>query len=45
MSISELEAISDSDWRSGSESDKSRIINGIKEWNKPYETAQKMKNS
>jgi hypothetical protein len=45
MSISELEAISDVDWRSGSKSDKSRILNGIKEWNKPYETAQKMKNS
>lgn len=45
MSISELEAISDTDWRSGSKSDKSRILNGIKEWNKPYETAQKMKNS
>ncbi len=45
MSISELEAISDTDWRSGSKSDKIRILNGIKEWNKPYETAQKMKNS
>ncbi len=45
MSISELEAISDVDWRSGSKSDKSRILNGIKEWNKPYETAQKMKNN
>lgn len=45
MSISELEAISDTDWRSGSKSDKIRILNGIKEWNKPYETAQKMKNN
>ena len=46
MSISELEAISDADWRSGAKSsDKSRILDGIKEWNKPYETAQKMKNS
>jgi hypothetical protein len=45
MTISELESISDADWRSGSKSDKSRILNGIKEWNKPYETSQKMKNS
>lgn len=45
MSIPELEAISNSDWRSGSESDKSVILNGIKEWNKPYEISQKMKNS
>jgi len=45
MSISELEAISDADWRSGSESNKRGILDDIKEWNKPYEISQKMKNS
>lgn len=45
MSISELEEISDTDWSIGSESPKKKILDDIKEWNKPYLEAQKMKNS